>query len=84
MKRRRVVVSIDEVRLHGFDPRARSAIGDALSSELARLFGDAPLKPISREAARADGGTMPAGRRAAPATLGAGIADRVHRAVTEP
>jgi len=84
MKRPRVMVTIDEVRLHGFDPGARSAIGDALALELTRLFGEGPVSQSSREVARTDAGTLAAGRRTAPAKLGTGIAARVHAAVNEP
>ena len=84
MKRAPVVVTIDEVRLHGFDPRARSAIGDALGRELTRLFGEAAPERGSHALARADAGTFPAARNAQPGALGTGIAERVHRAVIEP
>jgi hypothetical protein len=40
-----VKVRIGEVVLHGFDPRSRHAIGDALRDELARLFATTPFSP---------------------------------------
>ncbi len=84
MKRRPVVVTIGEVRLHGFDPRARSAIGDALGRELTRLFGQGTPAQTSREVARADAGSFAGRRDGEPAALGAGIAANVHRVVNEP
>jgi len=39
----RIEVLIDELVLHGFDPRERLAIGDGLTTELGRLLAsDAP------------------------------------------
>ena len=44
-----VKVRIGEVVLHGFDPRSRHAIGDALRDELARLFATTPFSPPQDE-----------------------------------
>jgi hypothetical protein len=84
VKRAPVVVTIDEVRLHGFDPRARSTIGDALGRELTRLFGEGVTFHDSRAVAHADAGSFEARRDAAPAAVAAGIAARVHRTVRQP
>jgi hypothetical protein len=84
MKRAPVMVTIDEVRLHGFDPMARSAIGDALGRELTRLFGEGAPSRDSRALAHADAGAFRTRREAAPAAVAAGIAARVHRTVTRP
>jgi hypothetical protein len=50
MKRPPVVVAIRELRLHGFDSRKRSRIGEAVKREVASVFreSDAALTP-SRE-----------------------------------
>ena len=39
----RMELVIDELVLHGFDPRQRHAIGDAVEAELARLLGENDL-----------------------------------------
>jgi hypothetical protein len=51
----RVNVTIDRVTLHGFDPRDRRAIGDALGAELELLLGSehAPNRPQRLECADA-------------------------------
>jgi hypothetical protein len=74
-------VTIDEIRLHGFDPRKRSAIVDAVARELTQLFTARPARLRGREVARVDGGSFAAGRHAAPSVVGAGIAASVHREV---
>jgi hypothetical protein len=75
LSRRRVIVVIDEVQLHGVDPRLRGAVGDALGQALAGL---AAARPPSRGAALGQ-------LRAAPialsspitsAALGNGVAER--------
>jgi hypothetical protein len=81
MKPTPTFVTIDEIRLHGFDPRKRSAIGDAVARELMRLFTVQSVPLRARDVARADGGSFAAGRNAAASTVGAGIAASVHREV---
>lgn len=81
MRAPRVVVTIDEVRLHGFDPRERAAIGEALSSELQRLFATQPPLPLGRSVHRIDAGTAATPRSGSPARLGASVAAGVHREV---
>lgn len=53
MKARRVVVTIDEVRLHGFDPLRRSAFGDALTRELTRRLSQERSAPAASDVRRA-------------------------------
>jgi hypothetical protein len=77
----RVVVTIDEVRLHGFDPRERAAIGAALARELEQRFVTQPPVPIARSVHRIDAGAAVAPRSGAPAGVAAGIAAGVHREV---
>jgi hypothetical protein len=81
MKPAPTFVTIDEIRLHGFDPRKRSAIGDAVLRELTQLFTAQRAPVRAREVARVDGGSFAAGRNAAPGVVGAGIAASVHREV---
>jgi hypothetical protein len=81
---RRIEVIIDELVLHGFDPRHRERIADAVRAELALV-----LESWSPDAgdgvARVDAGsfTVPAG--APPAVVGRGAARQVgqilHRGV---
>jgi hypothetical protein len=74
-------VTIGEIRLHGFDPRKRSAIGDAVARELTQLLTAQPASLRTREVARVDGGSFAAGRNAAPSIVGAGVAASIHREV---
>lgn len=74
---------IDELVLHGFDPRQRHAIGDALSRELTRLVRAHAAELRGRQAvdvARLDAGSFETGQATA-AGAGAGIADRIFSAV---
>jgi hypothetical protein len=53
MNRPRIIVEIDELVLHGFDPRDRSHIGDAVRTEMATLLAgtaiaDIPRRPVDR------------------------------------
>ena len=53
-----VTLHIGELVLHGFDPRDRRAIADALRDELASQLGTAtPREP--RDADQIDAGTFP-------------------------
>ncbi len=81
MRGPRIVVTIGEVRLHGFDPRERAAIGAALAGELQRLFAAQPPPPLARNVRRIDAGTAPAPRSGAPARVAASVAAGVHREV---
>lgn len=83
MSSRRIVVTVDEVRLHGFDPMRTSAVRDALGEALRERFASSG-NVGDRSYAHLDGGTFPLARNAAPAALAAGIATRVHRSVEKP
>jgi hypothetical protein len=72
-----VRVRIDELVLHGFDPRDRLAIGSAVEAELARLLAGAEA-PAAGAVPRVDGGSFEVGRDARPAAVGAGIARAIH------
>jgi hypothetical protein len=81
VSRRRVVVTIDQLNLHGFDAHQRFAIGDAIERELGRRFTTfAAAEPVGAD--RIDAGSFEhAG--GAPAAAGARIAERIHRSVTK-
>ena len=73
---RRIEVVIDELVLHGFDPRHRERIADAVRAELAAVLeGWSPA--AGDGVARVDAGsfTVPAG--APPAVVGRGAARQV-------
>lgn len=72
-----VTIHVEELVLHGFDPRDGNAIGEALRAELARVMTGAPLR--SRE--RIDGGELRLNDRRAVATAAREIAAAVGKAV---
>jgi len=78
----KIELVIDEVVLHGFDPRQRHAIGDAVATELTRL-ASAHAKELGKrrpmDVARLDAGSFEPPSRA-PASTGAGIANSVFTA----
>lgn len=79
----RIELVIDELVLHGFDPRQRHAIGDAVARELTQLVGAhaAELQGHrSIDVAGLDGGTFLTPAPTA-AGAGAGIANGVLTAV---
>jgi hypothetical protein len=83
MKPRRVIVEIDEVVLHGFDPLERHRIGDALQTELATLLARAPVDTMPRPALdRINGGSFAVGQEADGASIGRGAARALHRSIT--
>lgn len=53
MKRSPLVVAVDEIRLRGFDPRRRGAIGDAIARELTHAFANRSILRGPRGAIRA-------------------------------
>ena len=75
---------IEEIVLHGFDPRGRYAVGDAVRQELARLLNERGA-PSSLGATAAtetvgwlDAGSFRAAPNARPQTLGAQVARAVY------
>jgi hypothetical protein len=70
-----ITVRIEELVLHGFDPRQRHAIGDAVERELAALMAE---PPGALEAARLDAGSFDVHRDAPPAVVGRHIARAIH------
>lgn len=79
MKPREIEVHIEELILHGFDPRVRWQVGDALENELRGLLAERGLPPAWR-ASRAgiDAGGIASPGRTKPASLGARIAGAVY------
>ncbi len=77
----RVEIMIDEFVLHGLAASGRRAIGDGLSNELERLFGETDgLHPfgLSREIRALDAGRISIPADATPALMGARIARAVY------
>jgi hypothetical protein len=79
----KIELVIDELVLHGFDPRQRHAIGDAVARELTRLARAHAREwrgHQSMNVARLDAGAFSTPARSA-AGAGAGIAHSVFTAV---
>jgi len=76
----RIELVIDEIVLHGFDPRQRHAIGDAIQQHLSQLALDrsqALGALTSRDVVHSDAGVISTLAGASPAAAGAGIARAV-------
>jgi hypothetical protein len=74
--RRRIEVAIDELVLHGFDPRHRQWIAEAVQAELAAaLEGWSPAAGASVDQVEAGSFTVPAA--APPAVVGRGVARQI-------
>jgi len=61
MKPPRIEVNIEELVLHGFDPRDRYRIGEAVEQELTRLFTEKGVPPgleKSGDIPHLDGGSV--------------------------
>jgi hypothetical protein len=83
MTPRSVRVEIDELVLHGFDPRDRHRIGDALLAELAGLVADATPAPTAGAAVdRIEAGRFTVGTGADGASVGREAARALHRSIT--
>ncbi len=76
MNPREIEVHIEELVLHGFDPRSRWAIGDALETELRGLLAAQGLPATWRDnPARVDAGAI---RLTNPSATGGKIAAAIH------
>jgi hypothetical protein len=86
MRAMRIELVIDELVLHGLDPRHRHAIGDAVQRELARQLAsqsvEHPWTPMSADAI--DAGTLRLAAGVSPALVGQRIAQSVMAAVSLP
>lgn len=75
-----VTIHIEELVLHGFDPRDRHAVAGALSAQLATLFADrAPAQ--DEQIDRLDAGSIAIPDVRSP-RAGGEVAGAVHREVT--
>jgi hypothetical protein len=78
-----IQIHIDELVLHGFDPRDRHAIGDAVQAELTRLMAVSPPDVTGR----VDRAQIDAGRYESPAegsgaaAVGRAAAGALHRSL---
>ncbi|MEA2490141.1 MAG: hypothetical protein QOH21_1933 [Acidobacteriota bacterium] len=82
MKRRPVRIHIQELVLHGIDPRERHAIGDAVQAELRAALAAQRLDPREgRAIERVDGGTVRVRPRTHMRGLGAQIAGALRGAL---
>ena len=76
-------VEIDELILHGYDPRDRHAIGDAVQAELARLLTvSAPNLVAGGDQPRIDAGRFDHADGGGPAAVGRAAAGALHRSLT--
>ncbi|MGH6611939.1 MAG: hypothetical protein ACRECQ_16975 [Burkholderiaceae bacterium] len=76
-----IELHIEELVLHGFAPRDRSRIGEAVERELARLFaehGTPPSLTQGSEVANLDGGAFEVEPGAKPKAIGAQVARTVY------
>ncbi len=83
-----VEVQIDELVLHGFDPRDRNAIGDALERRLAELLRGDGLPASATLAgqlslAQLDAGAFEVARGAKATDIGRRLADAVFEVLTQ-
>jgi hypothetical protein len=81
MKPVNLELNIDELVLHGFSPGDRYRIGDAMESELARLFsekGTPPLLGQRSEFERLDGGTFEVEPGSRAEAIGVQVAQAVY------
>ncbi len=81
MKPRNIEVYIEELILHGFDPKDRYAIGEAVQRELSRLFteqGAHPSLSQGHEIARLDAGSFNVKTGARAEAIGTQVAQSVY------
>jgi hypothetical protein len=77
-------VEIDELTLHGFDPRHGGAIGESLQNELAEaLSGWQPTRADGESTAAIDAGAVRVPAGAAPGHVGRAVGARVARALRD-
>jgi hypothetical protein len=77
-----IELSIDEVVLHGFRPRDRHAIGDALERELTRLLsrpGALAAIAESRDIPRVDAGQVSLQQGSPAPAIGKHLARAIHK-----
>ncbi|HEX7318189.1 MAG TPA: hypothetical protein VF297_30070 [Pyrinomonadaceae bacterium] len=79
-----IKLHIEELVLHGFEPRDRAALGAALETELARLIaaGDFDSLTNAGSVARLDGGAFEMPAHAGPEVAGTRLARAVYDGLT--
>jgi hypothetical protein len=81
-----IELHIEELVLHGFSPRDRHSIAEAVQGELTRLLADptmrASLAP-TREIARLDAGSIQVAANSKPGAIGAQVAQSFHRGLKQ-
>jgi hypothetical protein len=78
---RRIEVEIEELVLHGFDPRDRHSIGKAVRSELSRLLTEGGVPSSLGHAGNVphlDGGSFGVRRGTTPKAVGSQVARAVY------
>ena len=81
MTRHNVELHIEELVLHGFSPNDRYAIGEAVQSELTRLFIEQGVHPslgMGYEVAKLDGGAFHVKQGSRADAIGAQVAQSVY------
>jgi hypothetical protein len=81
-----IEIHLEELVLHGFEPRDRFRIADALELELARLFtgkGAASAAGPSRRAGALDAGEFRVAKGATAQAIGAQVARSVYGQVAQ-
>lgn len=74
-------IRIEELVLHGFDPRDGKRIGEALKRELTRLFTEQGIPDsfqLGSKVERIDGGSFEVGSGSEANQVGAGVAQSVY------
>jgi len=79
-----VELHIEELLLHGFSPRDRFAISDAIEHELTRLIGNSGIAGINAGKAieRLDGGRFKVAQGMRPGAVGRQIAQTLYRGIS--
>ena len=76
-----IELHIEELVLHGFSPRDRDAIGEAVQNELTRLFAEQGIHPTlgkHHEVEKLDGGSFQVKQGAKAQTIGTQVAQSVY------
>ena len=75
-----IELRVDELVLHGFEPKDRHRIGRAVEHELGRLFAERGAPPLAQsgEIADLDGGSFEVAPGAGAAAIGAQVAQAVY------
>ena len=75
-----IELHIEELVLHGFSPRERYAIGEAVQRELTRLFTEQGIHPSLRQGriARLDGGSIQVKQGTKADAIGKQVAQSVY------